>query len=128
MNLLDAPTVRFDKLSGAGLRAFAESDDGTRTVLVELDDPGPPAAPPAYLHSALVHRKELTLPVEAAEDWPARMDALERDLAALRPDDGPVRLDLARGFVVTVTPAVLRALTRLRRVGVVRPRQGVQAG
>lgn len=119
--------VNADKLAGADLRAFAQADDGTRPVIVELDAPGPRAAPP-FAHMPPTRRPTLP-PAEPAGDGDSerRMDALERELKALHPPVGPTRVDLARAFFLTVTPVILRAVTQLPHVGIVRPRQGVTA-
>jgi len=116
-----------DKLANADLRVFARSADGTRTVLVELNLPGPRVAPPMVhlpgrRRAAVLHRAQEPEPDDVEE----RMAALEQDLKALHAPSKPTRLNLARAFAITVTPSHLRALTRLRHVGIVRPSQSVQ--
>lgn len=133
MNQTDLSPAAVEKLAGADLRAFAAGGAGTRPVVVELDNPAPragagdlPTWPRSGLSRPPLPRFAPAPPEPAADgDWAARMDDLERDLVALGPAEGPVRIDLARGFSLTVTPELLRAITRHPLVGVVRPRQGV---
>ncbi len=122
-----------EKLVGADLRAFAAADDGIRPVLVELVNPAPRAGAgdlamwtrPVF--GRLPPGRATISPSESAtDDWATRMDDLEHDLIALGPLEGPTRINLARGFTLTVTPSILRALTCIPHVGVIRPRQAVQ--
>jgi hypothetical protein len=112
------------KLAGADLLAFVDAADGIRTVLVELDQPAPRSAPPV-LHRSDRSRSGITVcPQELDENGvDDRMAALERELTSICHPLEPVRLDLARAFAVTVTPIMLRAIIRLRHVGIVRPRR-----
>ncbi len=112
-----------DKLAGSDLQAFATADHGTRPVVVELATVGPLATPPLFHRPPPAHL--LRPPATPPADDSARMDALEDQLKALLSDTRPTRVDVARAFFVVVTPATLRAMTRLPQVGVIRPRQHV---
>src|SRR5437870_701221 len=115
MDRADSPIA--DKLTGADLRSFAECEEGTRAVVVELNDTGSPAAPPSiHLPGWKLSRRSALLAEGGSDNAGTsaeRMDALERELVSLHPVVGPIRADLARAFFLTVTPALLRALTRL---------------
>jgi hypothetical protein len=113
------------KIPDAELRSFAQTPtaEKPRSVIVELESPPLAIAPlektprPRYPGGHPAIPFDLTAVGEEHE----RMDQLQKELLALGLEEELVRLNAAQAFVVSASPAKLRALSRLPLVGVIRP-------
>ena len=110
------------KIEDPDLRQFAADDTGEpRSVIVELD-----AAPADIRPRGALPRRQLPQGPESSGETTAggnadteAMNTLEQQLARLGVN--LVRLNAAHAFVVTLSPAQLRAICRLPGVAIVRP-------
>jgi hypothetical protein len=113
------------KIPDPSLKSFAEGGDPDepRSIIVELAMELMSLAP-----RDLSRRPQVPLPARPdsqnlmeIEGHADSMRRLESELNALGLGSDLVRLSVAQSFVVSATPAQLRALSQLPLVGVVRP-------
>jgi hypothetical protein len=119
------------KIVDPALRDFAASNQSNerRSIIVEL---GVPPAQVAVRPTRTPDGRQ-TIPeprtsgrlvpgsLADIEGYAAFMDKLEEGIIGLGLAEKPVRLDAAQAFVMNVTPAQLRAISRWPLVGPIRP-------
>jgi len=117
------PAFDTAKLHGQDLRDLVEAGEPEMrtSVIVEIKSTQT-AAPHSYdaWREAPLSPDEIAQ-IDRADDATLTMDRVETQLKGLDLPKGPIRLDAAEAFVLSVTPSQLREISSWDLVGAIRP-------